>query len=79
MMICVPIRQDANLCSMTGEEIRFLETLLACYNQDPDLKDFRRFLNKAKKGRGLLQSWWSKAKLRECEKACKGNRCMDGD
>jgi splicing suppressor protein 51 len=38
------------------------------YNQDLALPDFRRFLDKAEKRKGLLPLWWSEAKRRECEK-----------
>ena len=38
------------------------------YNGDNPLPDFRRFLNMAEKRSGILPSWWSQAKRRQCEK-----------
>lgn len=38
------------------------------YGGGQPINDFRRFLNMAEKRRGLLPSWWSVAKRRECEK-----------
>ena len=38
------------------------------YGGGQPIKDFRRFLNKAEKRSGLLPSWWSAAKRKECEK-----------
>lgn len=38
---------------------------------DP-LLDFRRFLNKAEKRKGVLPAWWSKEKREACERAANG-------
>ncbi|KAL8854509.1 MAG: hypothetical protein Q9221_000780 [Calogaya cf. arnoldii] len=37
------------------------------YAGDDPRKDFRRFLNKAEKRKGLLPEWWTKEKRAACE------------
>lgn len=37
------------------------------YGGGQPIKDFRRFLDKAEKRSGLLPSWWSAAKRKQCE------------
>ena len=39
------------------------------YNDDDPLTDFRDFLDLAEKRSGVLPSWWSPAKRRQCEKS----------
>ena len=49
------------------------------YGGGQPIKDFRRFLDKAEKQKGLLPGWWSAAKRRECEKVAvdkKGWSCL---
>ena len=49
------------------------------YGGGHPIKDFRRFLNKAEKRSGVLPSWWSATKRRECEKVAvdkKGWSCL---
>ena len=38
------------------------------YGGGQPIKEFRRFLNKTEKRPGLLPSWWSAAKRKECER-----------
>ena len=39
------------------------------YNDDDPLTDFQDFLDLAEKRSGVLPSWWSPAKRRQCEKS----------
>jgi len=36
------------------------------------MKDFQRFLSRAEKTTGVLPSWWSATKRKECEKVAAG-------
>ena len=50
------------------DDYKFAGDTRGLYNGDDPLPDFQEFLDMAKTRSGILPSWWSDAKRKECEK-----------
>ncbi|KAH6663074.1 hypothetical protein B0J14DRAFT_662275 [Halenospora varia] len=54
------------------DEYSFGGNTARIYNDENPMREFKKFLDLAEKRKGLLPSWWSKAKRAECIKLATG-------